>query len=142
MQELGIELLHLNPQSGPVSKMSLALATANMNARLRQHGLSSRELWTQRDLITGEQLPIKDMEIVVNQFQSRQNNHMPSSMSKSPGRPPAEVPTIHIGDLVYIKVDKEKTCARDKYLVATTDTRCQLRKFSLNPSLDPRHMMC
>ena len=60
IEELGLELLNLSPKGGPVSDVTLALATANTNSRIRRDGLSAREVWTQRDQLTGEQLPIVD----------------------------------------------------------------------------------
>ena len=50
IKDLGIELLQLSPDGGPVSTtVTLALATANLNSRIRTDGLSAREVWTQRD---------------------------------------------------------------------------------------------
>ena len=49
IEELGLELLNLSPEGGPVSDVTLALATANTNSRIRRDGLSAREVWTQRD---------------------------------------------------------------------------------------------
>ena len=56
VEELQIEILKLNPSGGPVSNQTLALATANLNLRVRRDGLSAYEIWTQRDQFTGEQL--------------------------------------------------------------------------------------
>ena len=53
IEELGLELLNLSPEGGPVSDVTLALATANTNSRIRRDGLSAREVWTQRDQLTG-----------------------------------------------------------------------------------------
>ena len=62
-KELGIELLQLSPDDGPVSTVTLALATANLTSRIRRGGLSAREIWTQRYQITAEQLPITDRQL-------------------------------------------------------------------------------
>ena len=64
IQVLGLELLHLIPEGGSISELNLALSTANINARIRQHGLFARELWTQRDQLTGELLPVDDRQKV------------------------------------------------------------------------------
>ena len=40
MKELGLECLHICPEVGPFITVTLALATANMNSRIRHHGLS------------------------------------------------------------------------------------------------------
>lgn len=45
VQEMEMELLRIQPEKGPVSKVTLALATANTNSRVRHDGLSARELW-------------------------------------------------------------------------------------------------
>ena len=55
IKELGIELLQLSPGGGLVSTVTLALATANLNSRIRRDDLSARDVWTQRDQITAEQ---------------------------------------------------------------------------------------
>ena len=41
IEELGLELLNLSPEGGPVSDVILALATANTNSRIRRDGLSA-----------------------------------------------------------------------------------------------------
>ena len=52
VQEIEAEILHNQPEKGPVSKVTLAIATKNTNSRKRRDGLSARELWTQRDQST------------------------------------------------------------------------------------------
>ena len=75
IEELGLELLHLSPDGGPVSSVTLALATASMNSRIRHGGLSSAEVWTQRDQVTGEQLPVSDRDLIQQQHRQRLDNH-------------------------------------------------------------------
>ena len=38
IKEFGLECLHIAPEGGPLSKLTVALATANMNARIRKGG--------------------------------------------------------------------------------------------------------
>ena len=47
VQELEIELPRQDPLEGAVSEVTLAVATANLNSRIRSRGLSSREMWSQ-----------------------------------------------------------------------------------------------
>ena len=54
IEELGVELLQLSPEGGPLSKVTLALATGNLNSRIRRDGLSARDVWTQREQCTAE----------------------------------------------------------------------------------------
>ena len=131
IEELGLELLHINPEGGPVSHLTLAVATASINARIRRDGLSARELWTQRDQITGDQLPVDDRQVICCQFQSRKSNHLPSARSKASRHTPALTPDLQVGTLVYLKSDKDKCHAREKYMVVSVaDSMCQLRKFT------------
>ncbi len=64
IKELGVECLKLCPEGGPLFCVTLAMITANLNSRLRKGGLSAREIRTQRDQVTGEQLPLSDPEVI------------------------------------------------------------------------------
>ena len=132
IEELGLELLNLSPEGGPVSDVTLALATANTNSRIRRDGLSAQEVWTQRDQLTGEQLPIVDRQLILSQNYSRQQNHAPSAKSKARGRTNLPTVAVSVGDLVFLKGDRDKLKAREKYLVVGVreDLSCTLRKFS------------
>lgn len=136
IQELGMEILNLSPQGGPISRVTLAHATANLNARIRRHGLSSRELWVQRDQVTGQQLPINDRDLIMEQVEARKKNHPYSVKSKSHGRSNScPTASFQVGDLVVLKNEKDKTKARDRYIIASINDEthmCQLRKFTLS----------
>ena len=135
IEELGLELLHLSPNGGPFSKVTIAIATANLNARIRKNGLSSREIWTQRDQITGEQLPIVDRQLILNQQFTRSMNHAPSAKSKSHIPSPPIPLNFQVGHLVYIKGERNKYKARDKYMIVSISDdskHCQLRKFTMS----------
>ena len=114
-----------------MSPLSLAFATAQLNSRIRGRGLSAREIWFQRDQFSNEQLPIYDRAIKSEQHHSRLQNHEHSQISKAPRGKDAPVPTIQVGDLVYIVSDRSKSQARDRYLVTSIDNNwCYIRKFS------------
>ena len=78
---------------------TLALATANSNFRNRRGGLSKREVWTQCDQVTGEQLPIVDRQLILSQNNSRQHNHTSSAKSKAGGRVSLPSASVSFGDL-------------------------------------------
>ena len=103
-----------------------------MNSSIRRDGLSAREVWTQRDQVTGEQLPIVDRQIALSQRLSRQQNHLPSARSKARVQVYTPPHNIRVGDLVYVNSDKSKLKARARYLVVSIndDLSCQLRKFT------------
>ena len=55
-----------------MSDVTLALPTANSNSRIRRDGLKVREVWTQRDQLTDEQLPIVDRQLILSQNKTPQ----------------------------------------------------------------------
>ena len=75
VQEVESELLRHDPLGGPVTHVTLAVATANLNARLRSRGLSAREMWTQRDQFSNQQIPLQDQDIILRQHAQRLTNH-------------------------------------------------------------------
>ena len=115
-----------------MSDVTLALATANTNSRIRRDDLSAREVWTQRDQLTGEQLPIVDRQLILSQHYSRLQNHPSSAKSKARGRTNQPSAAVSVGDLVFLKGDRDKLKAREKYLVVniSEDLSCELRKFT------------
>lgn len=130
IRELEDELLRQEPGCRAVSDVSLATATATLNSRIRNRGLSARELWFQRDQFNNNQIPISDYDMLLQQHNLRQSNHSSSEMSKAPrGKPPTE-PTVNVGDLVYLHTDRNKLQARSRYLVTSMDHPwCYIRKF-------------
>ena len=130
VQEVESELLRHDPLGGPVNHVQLAVVTANLNARLRSRGLSAREMWTQRDQFTNQQIPLQDQDIILRQHTQRLSNHPHSEKSKTPI--PKSTPTdrVAVGDLVYLYADRNKTRARDRYLVVEiTGSFCNVKKF-------------
>ncbi|CAC5388159.1 unnamed protein product [Mytilus coruscus] len=126
------ELLREERHQSPLSENTLVIATTRLNSRLRQIGLSSRELWTQRNQFTHEQVPISDINLIRAQHESRNKNHGFSEISKCsrPGRP---IPDVSIGDMVYLYADRSKTQSRDRYLVGALDGEwCFIKKNSGN----------
>ena len=129
--ELGDELLRICPEGGTITPLSLAVATANLNTRIRNRGLSSREMWLQRDQFTNAQIPFSDLQVVRQQHSLRLGNHPASERSKAPGCCPRPSMPVQVGDLVYITSDGSKTHARSRYLVVSVDGLwCNVRKFT------------
>lgn len=121
VQELESELLRQDPLNGPVSPLTLSAATATLNARIRSRGLSAREMLTQRDQFSNSQLPINDRELITKQNENRKDNHPHSERSKAPSGKIIHPPTLAVGDLVYLYADRNKSCARDRYMVVSID---------------------
>lgn len=130
--ELEDELLRQEPGGGPVSHLKLAVAVARLNSRIRNRGLSSREMWTQRSQYTLDQLPISDRDLISEQHAIRSKNHEYSERSKC-SRTPRDSNKITVGDLVYLYADKDKSRARNRYLVVSSDGEwCFIKKFTGN----------
>ena len=130
--ELATELLHLSPTGGPVSPLTLAFGTANLNSRIQRSGLSAREIWTQRDQVSGDQLPLDDPTLILNQHSTRTANHTASAKSKAHGKPYAPTPVINVGALVYLLHDRKKHFTHKKYIVTSVGTcTCEVRKFTI-----------
>ena len=117
IQELEIEIKKQHPEGGPLTSDDLATATSTLNARIRDCGLSSREILHQRDGVTGEQLNFTDSILADKQYKQRQANHEPSSRSQAPKGKSAIPANVGIGDLIFLKCDGDKHLARDKYIV-------------------------
>ena len=113
-----------------MTPVTLSVATATLNSRLRSRGLSAREMWTQRDQFSSQQVPLHDQCLTVQQHEQRIANHHHSEKGKAPIAKYSPAEHITVGDLVYLYSDHNKTRARDRYLVVeVTGSFCNIRKF-------------
>ena len=89
-----------------------------------------RELWTQRNQFTHEQFPLSDYNFILGKHAQRSTNHAFSEESKNPHGLVPNTPSLHVGDIVYLILDKDKSRARDRYLVISIDLPwCFVKKF-------------
>ena len=88
-----------------------------LNSRIRNRGLSSREILFCRDQITSKHLDISDSELSKLQHELRLQNHIPSALSKSNSAKPAVAALVQVGSLVYLKKEGNKFRARESYIV-------------------------
>ncbi len=79
IQEQELELKKAHPDDGPISSVQLAFAVARLNNRIRNRGLSSKEIVMQRDGMTGERLNLNDDSLSEELFDHRVKNHEPSA---------------------------------------------------------------
>jgi hypothetical protein len=121
IQEMREELRKIDPLDNPVSAVQLALATARLNSKIRSNGLSSREFLFQRDQFNGSQLPLTDVDLIDAQHARRLANHVPSAQSKVPHPKIPPTQDFCVGDLVYVNSDRDKSRARNRYLVTSVD---------------------
>ena len=102
----------------------------NIRSWMEHKKLSSREMWTQRDQFSNQQLPLADDHLTALQHEQHLSNHPDSDCSKAPLRNRHPTPLIDVGDLVYLHSDRNKSRARDRYLVVAIDPRfCDIKKF-------------
>ena len=131
IRELIREILILQPEGGPITSLMLSKAVANLNSRYRRTGMSSQELWTKRDQITGSPLPIEDREVIMQQYQARSASHPRSMKCKSHGKPLHPSAKVTVGSLVFVYSDGNKLQARKRYIVTSIEgDKVKLRRFA------------
>ena len=69
-----------------LDEFTLARATASLNSRIRFSGKSSKELFTQRDQFTGENLLIDNEELSSKQFERRQKDNKEKTATNTKAR--------------------------------------------------------
>ena len=130
IRELSSEILRQHPDGGPLTISQLAVVVNQLNARIRNRGLSAWEILNQRNQYTGEQLNTDDLKLSEQQAQLRISNQVASAKHKSHGRPAGENAAVSIGSLVYIKSDRDKHKARDRFLITNiNEDSCTVQKF-------------
>ena len=73
---------------------------------------------------------MSDEDLITKQHDQRLINHPHSMKSKAPLALRLPTPGIEVGDLVYIHSDRDKSGARDRYLVSNVEGAfCNVRKF-------------
>ncbi len=121
VQELEYELKRCQPDGSPITASQLAVATAQLNLRVRGRGLSAKEIVYQRDAHTGEQLNFSDKALSETQHQQRLDSHLPSARSHARTDKGPNHATVSLGDLIYIKSDGDKHTAREKHIVTAIE---------------------
>ena len=83
------EIKRLSPDGGFLSLGTLSIAASNVNSRIRNTGLSAKEIIMKRDAITNEPIHIDDNKLQDFKYEKRIQNHGYSEKSKSNGNPSA-----------------------------------------------------
>ena len=119
IQELEDEILKLDRDRSTVTNSQLAIAVANLNSWLRSQGLSSHEMWTQRDQFTSTPLPLDDQELLEEQHHRRvAYNMLHNQVSCKPSSDDLPIPE---GSIVYINTERNKTQSRPRYIISSQD---------------------
>ena len=112
VQELETELLRQELLGGVVSPLTLAIATSALNSRIPSRGVFSREMWTQREQFSNQQLPLAD-HLIALQHEHRLSDHLHSERTKAPFQQRRPYRLIDVGDLVYLLSYQNKSRAHD-----------------------------
>ncbi len=121
IQELEYELKRYKPDGGQITPSDLAIVTSTLNNRVRNRGLSAKEVLLQRDSLTGEQLNFSDDLLASSQHRQRVANHGTSSLSQAKTTHKSAQTKLSTGDLIYIKCEGDKHTARDSYIITSLD---------------------
>ena len=117
IQELEQEILKHDPSGSPLTSLQLQMIVDTLNTRVRNRGLSAKEIILKRDQFTQQTINVKDKMLSEQQTDIRTKNHIPSSRSKATAISKASDAPVVEGDLVYIKSEKQKNKTRDRYIV-------------------------
>ena len=131
MSELRRELEIISPVERTITTEELCLAISNLNSRIRHSGLSAREIMFQRSQTTNENIPLEDRTLQEATETLRLKNHEYSSRSQSNKTSKVASPAkAVVGNLVYLKNEKEKGSARNLYIVTGihSDQKLKIRK--------------
>ena len=108
VKELEKEFLRLNLSNKQIQPVTLSLAVKNINSRIRQRGLSSREMCFMCSQTTNDNIKLNDVNLITTQTELRKSKHNKTTRTDS---------EITIGSLVMVKDKLHKNEARDKYVV-------------------------
>ena len=109
IKEFHKERLRLNPAGGRISEIERSIITKNMNSRIRERGLTSKEMAFNRDQITNEVKICDDKTISKKQIENRLKRH--------PTNQDGTKTIFNVGDSVFLKSGKSKLRAREAYKV-------------------------
>ena len=121
IQELEHEILRIDQFGTAVSPLNLQLAIDSLNKRIRNRGVSAKEVLLPRDQYTNEEIPIDDIVLSKKQNVIRNQNHHASSRSKAPGKKLATNADVKVGDLVYLKAERQKNRLHDCYIITRNE---------------------
>ena len=131
IKQLEKEIVKIAPHSTQINSAVLAAAIKNMNALIRNRGLSAHEILFSREHISNKNLHFKDKDLCEKQKESKQiNNSQKASFKQT-------FEEFKIGDIIAIKSDSNKHNIRDTFLITKLfEDKLQINKIIrfLSPS--------
>ena len=110
IKEFRKERLRLNKHGGPLTELDRITITNNMNQRIRNRGLASKEIYHRRTLTDNKPCDIVDKDLSDQQYNNRTSSH------KNPETQP-KIHPFNLGDRVFIKSDLNKLRGREEYMI-------------------------
>ena len=110
IKEFHKERLKLNPCGGKISEIERAIITKNMNSRVRERGLTSKEIAFNRDQISNSVKPSDDEALAKKQVGNRIDKH-PKDLVE------VDENWFKVGDNVYLKSGKSKLRGREMFKI-------------------------
>ena len=121
IQELETELLK-HGATGCLTPLQLQQSVDTLNSRIRNRHLSAKEIIFKRDQYSNAAIDVKDNDLSAAQRSKRAQNHLPSSLAKAgPNAVATKTVAFKVGDLVYIKTERDKHKPRDRYIITKID---------------------
>ena len=117
IRELEEVIIKLLPRGEKLTEIVLAKATEVLNKIIRHSGYNSQELYSNRDQSTGAKLDLSDLKLSELQHKMRNDSHGSSAKYESRDAKHPETPDIKKGNIVFLKSEKSKHKAREKYFV-------------------------
>ena len=116
-KELQKEMLRLNPSGGPITSTDLQIILRNINGRIRYHGLSSKEIFLRRELLSNKTTNINDERIAEAQIQRKSEEAVSHQKFLEKSHKKTPVQDLHAGQLVFIRGNRSKTQPRALHVV-------------------------
>ena len=110
IKEFHKERLKLNPCGGKISEIERAIITKNMNSRVRERGLTSKEIAFNKDQISNSVKPSNDEALAKKQVDNRIEKH-PKDLIE------VDENEFKVGDNVYLKSGKSKLRGREMFKI-------------------------
>ena len=125
IQEIENEIKKISSSPNYIDAKILARATSVVNEKIRNQGLSAKEILFARDQNTFENIPLRDDTLQEETMDKRNRNNVASAKSKATVNREAIPANACKGQVVFLKQEGSKWTKRDMYLVLATDHSSQ-----------------
>ena len=97
--------------------MELNIVLKNINSRIRQNGLSPKEILLRRDVMSNNTINIDDERILETQASNRAKSSQYTQKTKLKTHKKTPSQSFRIGDLVFLRDGLDKNHPRDLYII-------------------------